>query len=100
MNAYRSFGLFGLILLMFGLLAGLITSAWTSRYVLVHLIFGGALLALYLFTHIESLKESVSGRKSKYGTNTIVRKAGNGLDFDVWQYGYAFTVNTRHITVL
>ena len=72
MNAYRSFGLFGLILLMFGLLAGVITSSWTSRYVLVHLIFGAALLALYLFTHIESLKESVSGRKSKYGTNTIV----------------------------
>jgi ABC-type uncharacterized transport system involved in gliding motility auxiliary subunit len=72
MNAYRSFGLFGLVLLLFGLLAGVITSSWTSRYVLVHLIFGGALLALYLFTHIESLKESVSGRKTKYGTNTIV----------------------------
>ncbi len=72
MKAYRSFGLFGLVLLMFGLLAGLITSAWTSRYVLVHLIFGGALLALYLFTHIESLRESVSGRKTKYGTNTVV----------------------------
>jgi len=72
MKAYRSFGLFGLVLLLFGLLAGVITSSWTSRYVLVHLIFGGALLALYLFTHIESLKESVSGRKTKYGTNTIV----------------------------
>jgi ABC-type uncharacterized transport system involved in gliding motility auxiliary subunit len=72
MNAYRSFGLFGLVLLMFGLLAGVITSAWTSRYVLVHLIFGVALLTLYLFTHIESLKESMSGRKTKYGTNTVV----------------------------
>jgi len=72
MNAYRSFGLFGLVLLMFGLIAGIITSTWTSRYVLVHLIFGGALLALYLFTHVESLKESMSGRKTKYGTNTVV----------------------------
>ena len=34
-----------------------------------------------------------------YGMNTIVRKSGNGLDFDVWQYGYAFAVNTRHIAV-
>lgn len=37
-----------------------------------------------------------NGRR-QYGKNTIVRKAGNGLDFDVWQYGYAFTVNTRHV---
>jgi CRISPR-associated protein Csm4 len=32
-----------------------------------------------------------------YGGNPIVRKAGKNLSFDVYQYGYAFTVNTRHV---
>ncbi|MFQ5743315.1 MAG: GldG family protein [Acidobacteriota bacterium] len=72
MKSYRSFGLFGLVILMFGMLGGLITSTWTSRYVLAHLLGGGALLALYLFTHLETLKESVSGRRAQHGTNTIV----------------------------
>jgi CRISPR type III-A-associated RAMP protein Csm4 len=35
--------------------------------------------------------------RQQYGMNAIVRKAGDGLDFDVWQYGFAFTVNTQHI---
>lgn len=35
--------------------------------------------------------------QQQYGMNTIVRKAGDGLDFDVWHYGYAFIVNTKHI---
>lgn len=72
MASYRSFGLFGLVLLSFGLLGGLITFQWTSLYVLVHLLGGGALITLYLFTHLESLKESVAGRRAQYGTNTIV----------------------------
>jgi hypothetical protein len=38
-----------------------------------------------------------NGQK-QYGMNTIVRRAGEGIDFNVWQYGYAFTVNTQHIT--
>jgi CRISPR-associated protein Csm4 len=32
-----------------------------------------------------------------YGGNPIVRKAGKDLNFDIYQYGYAFTVNTRHV---
>ncbi len=35
--------------------------------------------------------------RHQYGMNTIVCKAGHGLDFDVWHYGCAFTANTRHI---
>ncbi|MFQ5983368.1 MAG: GldG family protein, partial [Woeseiaceae bacterium] len=72
MSSYRSFGLFGTILLTFGLLGGFITSSWNSRYVLVHLIGGGALLVIYLFTHLESLRESVQGRRAQLGTNTVV----------------------------
>lgn len=71
MKAYRSFGLFGLIILAFGIIGGL-TSGWTARYTLVHVIGGLALLALYLFTHVENLRESVAGRKARYGTNTVV----------------------------
>jgi len=37
-------------------------------------------------------------QQRQYGMNTVVRKAGDGLDFDIWHYGYAFTVNTQHIT--
>lgn len=36
-------------------------------------------------------------RQRRYGMNRIVRQAGDGIDFDVYQYGCAFTVNTRHI---
>jgi len=71
MKAYRSFGLFGLIILAFGIIGGL-TSGWTTRYTLVHVIGGLALLALYLFTHVENLRESVAGRKARHGTNTVV----------------------------
>ncbi|MBN2439683.1 MAG: hypothetical protein JXL20_13915 [Deltaproteobacteria bacterium] len=31
-----------------------------------------------------------------YGALPVVRKAGEGVDFDVRQYGYAFPVNTKH----
>lgn len=34
--------------------------------------------------------------QAHYGGLPIVRKAGDGFDFDVRQYGYAFTVNTKH----
>jgi CRISPR type III-A-associated RAMP protein Csm4 len=36
-------------------------------------------------------------QQRQYGMNTVVCKAGNGLDFNIWHYGYAFTVNTQHI---
>lgn len=72
MTTYRTFGPLGLIVLAFGLLAGLMSGVWTSLYVLSHLILGGMMLALYLFTHIDTLKESVGGRRSQYGTNALV----------------------------
>ena len=72
MSSYRSFGLLGLIVLLFGLLAGMITFEWTSFYVLVHLILGAVMLSLYLFTHLDTLQESVAGRRAKHATNTIV----------------------------
>ena len=56
MKAYRTFGPLGLIILFFGLTAGVLTADWTSFYVLAHLILGGMMVALYLFTHIDSLK--------------------------------------------
>ena len=69
MGSYRSFGMFGLILLVFGVLGGLVTGDWNSLYVLIHLIGGVSMLALYVFTHIETLRESVSGRRTQYATN-------------------------------
>ncbi|HJO02431.1 MAG TPA: Gldg family protein [Acidobacteriota bacterium] len=72
MGDYRTFGPLGVIVLVFGLLAGLLSGDWSSVYVLAHLILGAMMLALYLFTHVDSLKESVGGRQAKYGTNAIV----------------------------
>ena len=72
MNDYRTFGPLGVIVLVFGLLAGLLSGDWSSVYVLAHLILGVMMLSLYLFTHVDSLKESVGGRQAKYGTNAIV----------------------------
>ncbi len=72
MGDYRTFGPLGVIVLVFGVLAGLLSGDWSSAYVLAHLILGGMMLALYLFTHIDSLRESVSGRQAKHGTNAIV----------------------------
>jgi ABC-type uncharacterized transport system involved in gliding motility auxiliary subunit len=64
--------MFGLILLGFGILGGLTGGAWNSLYVLVHLIGGTSMLALFLFTHVENLRESVTGRRTQYATNTAV----------------------------
>ena len=72
MTWYRSFGMFGLIFLLFGILAGMASSIWNSMYVLTHLIGGASMLALYLFTHVENLRESVTGRRTQYATNTFV----------------------------
>jgi len=72
MSDYRTFGPLGVIVLVFGLLAGLLSGDWSSVYVLAHLILGAMMLALYLFTHVDSLKETVGGRQAKYGTNAIV----------------------------
>ena len=72
MTSYRSFGMFGLIFLLFGILAGMASGIWNSMYVLAHLISGTSMLALYLFTHIENLRESVTGRRTQYATNTFV----------------------------
>jgi len=72
MTSYRSFGMFGLIFLLFGILAGMASGIWNSMYVLAHLISGTSMLALYLFTHGENLRESVTGRRTQYATNTFV----------------------------
>ncbi len=72
MNTYRTFGPLGLVILLFGLLSGLVTGTWSSFYVLVHLILGGMMLGLYLFTHVDTLRDSVGGRQAKYGTNAVV----------------------------
>ncbi len=72
MGSYRSFGMFGLILLAFGFLGGVIGGTWNSLYVLVHLIGGASMLALFVFTQVENLRESVSGRRTQYATNTVV----------------------------
>lgn len=75
MGSYRSFGVFGLILLLFGVLAGIASGIWNSMYVMIHLIGGASMLALYLFTHVENLRESVTGRRTQYATNTFVYTA-------------------------
>ena len=72
MNTYRTFGPLGFVILLFGLLSGLVTGTWSSFYVLVHLILGGMMLGLYLFTHVDTLRDSVGGRQARYGTNAIV----------------------------
>ena len=72
MGDYRTFGPLGSVVLVFGILSGLLSGNWSSVYVLAHLILGAMMLALYLFTHVDSLKESVGGRQAKYGTNAIV----------------------------
>jgi ABC-type uncharacterized transport system involved in gliding motility auxiliary subunit len=72
MTSYRIFGPLGLIVLVFGVIAGLITGTWSSFYVLAHVILGGMMLGLYLFTHIDTLRDTVSGRQAKYGTNAVV----------------------------
>jgi CRISPR type III-A-associated RAMP protein Csm4 len=52
--------------------------------------------------HVLMLKEGSvfpqNGGQSYYGENRIVREGKHDLGFDVQQYGYAFTVNTNHIT--
>lgn len=72
MSTYRTFGPLGLIVLCFGLIAGLLTAEWTSLYVLSHLILGGMMLALYLFTHVDRLRGTLVGRQARYGTNALV----------------------------
>lgn len=72
MNTYRTFGPLGLIVLSFGLIAGLLTADWASLYVLSHLILGGMMLGLYLFTHVDRLRETMVGRQARHGTNAIV----------------------------
>ena len=50
--------------------------------------------------HVLMLQEGSTFPKNTrafYGKNPVVRKAGDDLDFDVQHYGYAFTVNTKHI---
>jgi CRISPR/Cas system CSM-associated protein Csm4 (group 5 of RAMP superfamily) len=50
--------------------------------------------------HLLLLKEGSTFPKNDqkfYGENRIVRKDDGTLGFDVHHYGYAFTVNTKHV---
>jgi len=72
MKSYRTFAPLGVVVLIFGVIAGLITGTWTSLYVLAHLILGSMMLGLYLFTHVDTLRDSMGGRQAKHGTNAII----------------------------
>jgi len=72
MTSYRTFAPLAAIVLVFGVIAGLITGTWTSFYVLAHLILGSMMMGLYLFTHVDTLRESMGGRQAKHGTNAAI----------------------------
>ncbi len=72
MGSYRNLGPLGLIVLGFGLVAGVLSGDWASLYVLLHVILGAMMLALFLFTQIDTLREALGGRRGKYGTNAVV----------------------------
>jgi len=65
------FGLWGLVLLVFGLVAYAVTPA-ASVYVLVHVGLGLLLLILYLTASRENLSTFLGERSTKYGANAVV----------------------------
>jgi ABC-type uncharacterized transport system involved in gliding motility auxiliary subunit len=65
------FGLWGLVLLAFGVVAYAVTPA-ASVYVLVHVGLGLLLVILYLTSSRESLTNLLGERSTKYGANAVV----------------------------
>lgn len=65
------FGLWGIILLAFGLVAYAVTPA-ASGYVLVHVGLGLLLLILYLTASRENVTSFLGERSTKYGANAVV----------------------------
>jgi gliding motility-associatede transport system auxiliary component len=65
------FGLWGIVLLAFGLVAYAVAPA-ASAYVLVHVGFGILLLVLYLTSSRENLSTFLGERSTKYGANAVV----------------------------
>jgi ABC-type uncharacterized transport system involved in gliding motility auxiliary subunit len=65
------FGLWGLVLLAFGLVAYAVTPA-ASAYVLVHVGLGFLLLVLYLTASRENVTNFLGERSTKYGANAVV----------------------------
>ncbi len=65
------FGLWGIVLLAFGLVAYALAPA-ASAYVLVHVGLGILLLVLYLTSSRESLRTFLGERSTKYGANAVV----------------------------
>ncbi len=65
------FGLWGVVLLVFGLVAYAVTPA-ASVYVLVHVGLGILLLILYLTASRENLTTFLGERSTKYGANAVV----------------------------
>jgi len=65
------FGLWGIVLLAFGLVAYALAPA-ASAYVLVHVGLGILLLVLYLTSSRENLSNFLGERSTKYGANAVV----------------------------
>ena len=65
------FGLWGLVLLVFGLVAYAVTPA-ASSYVFLHVGLGFLLLVLYLTASRDSLSTVLGERSTKYGVNAVV----------------------------
>jgi ABC-type uncharacterized transport system involved in gliding motility auxiliary subunit len=65
------FGLWGLVLLTFGLVAYAVTPA-ASVYTFVHIGLGFLLIVLYLTASRESLTNVLGERSTKYGANAVV----------------------------
>lgn len=65
------FGLWGVVLFVFGLVAYVVTPA-ASTYVFLHVGLGFLLVVLYLTTSRDSLTTVLGERSTKYGANAIV----------------------------
>src|SRR5690606_11469120 len=67
-------GIVGLILLFFGGVSFFFTGR-LEAYTLLHLVLGGVLLLIFLFSSFKDLGKLLSARSTKYGTNMVVYSA-------------------------